>query len=54
MPRSTPPSDVRAGNTFAWGKLVFLIALALTVALVTLGITGTPWPRWLLAAASAL
>lgn len=54
MPESTVPSDARAGHTHVWAKLVFLIALALTAALVTLGVTGTPWPRWLLAAASAL
>lgn len=54
MPDSATPSDGDSGRYLFWGKLTFLIALILTVALVVMGITGTPWPRWLLAATSGL
>lgn len=36
------------------GRIVFLIALVLTLTLVIMGITGTPWPRWLLALTNIL
>lgn|GEM_PF-3658166 len=34
------------------GYLIFVLALAATAALVALGVTGTPWPKWLLGLAS--
>ena len=37
-----------------WAKAAFLVALALTIALIVLGVTGTPWPRWLLALTNIL
>ena len=36
------------------GKAVFLFALTLTIALILLGVSGTPWPRWLLALTNIL
>ena len=36
------------------GRVAFLIALVLTLTLVIMGITGTPWPRWLLALTNIL
>lgn len=30
------------------GYFVFVFAVAATAALIALGVTGTPWPKWLL------
>jgi hypothetical protein len=36
------------------GRAAFIIALVLTLILVIMGVTGTPWPRWLLALTNIL
>jgi len=36
------------------GRLVFSVAVLLTAALIVMGITGTHWPKWLLALTTIL
>jgi hypothetical protein len=36
------------------GKAAFFVALALTLSLLLMGLTGIPWPRWLLALTNVL
>ncbi len=49
MPESSLPEKPRRWTA---GRIAFLVALALTLFLVVMGITGTPWPKWLLALAN--
>lgn len=52
---STPePSLPERPRRWTPGRIVFLLALVLTLGLVIMGITGTPWPKWLLALANIL
>ncbi len=36
------------------GRLAFSLAVLSTIVLVIMGITGTPWPKWLLALTTVL
>lgn len=53
MQPTSDPSPSRHDLT-RWGKAIFLLAVVLTITLVVMGVTGTPWPRWLLALTNIL
>jgi len=36
------------------GLAVFTVAVAATAGIIVLGLTGTPWPKWLLALTTIL
>ena len=36
------------------GMTVFLLAIVCTAALIALGVSGSPWPQWLLGLTSVL
>jgi hypothetical protein len=45
-------TDIR--STQFLGRIAFGLAVLLTAILVTMGITGTQWPKWLLALTAVL
>lgn len=49
-----PSAPAGTPSRFTPGRIAFLIALVLTLILVIMGVTGTPWPRWLLALTNIL
>ena len=48
MLASDSTSNPHRGSSSTQGKVAFLVAAVLTGTLLIMGITGTPWPHWLL------
>ncbi|MGA7802769.1 MAG: hypothetical protein WCC36_18375 [Gammaproteobacteria bacterium] len=46
------PSSYSTGRRV--GMAVFLVAALCTAALIALGVSGTPWPKWLLGLTAVL
>ena len=51
---SNPELREQASGHWTPGRIAFLVALSLTIVLIIMGVTGTPWPRWLLALTNIL